>query len=218
MSSQLAITIWDLSPTGGDGAQGHAISFGGTTIPLFDKENQLQKGRQKCYLHRRKAADGLDSSTTPSTLPSPRRNDGKEKENEGAIDKESDELDRLEKLFKKHEMGEIPRIEWLDQLVFRGVEKRGLQASSTSLKTLQRRRTRKLSTILTLDGAKGNATTEGKEDDNIDENSIEDERFTLYIELPRFDFPIVYADHEYPPPPISSLQHLGLRSYHHIPP
>lgn len=61
LSSQLAITIWDVSPSGGEGAHGHAIPFGGTTIPLFDKENQLQKGRQKCYLYRQKAADGLDA-------------------------------------------------------------------------------------------------------------------------------------------------------------
>jgi phosphatidylinositol 3-kinase len=113
-------------------------------------------------------------------------------------------LDRLEKLFKKHEMGEIPRIEWLDQLVFRGVEKRGLQASTTSLKTLQRSRARKQKTIPTLDGQE-----EKNEDLDIYEDSVEDERFTLHVELPRFDFPIVFADHEYPPPPISSLQHLS---------
>jgi phosphatidylinositol 3-kinase len=207
LTSQLAITIWDLSPTGGEGAQGHTIPFGGTTIPLFDKENQLQKGRQKCYIHRRKAADGLDSTSTPSTLPTARRNGSKEKENERTVDKEGEELDRLEKLFKKHEMGEIPRIEWLDQLVFRGVEKRGLQASHTSSKTLQRRRSRKQSTIMTMDGTK--PSNDGQEDDGIDDDSIEDERFTLFIEIPRFDFPIVFADHEYPPPPISSLQHLS---------
>lgn len=101
-------------------------------------------------------------------------------------------------------MGEIPRIEWLDQLVFRGVEKRGLQASTTSLKTLQRSRARKQKTITTLDGQE-----EKNEDLDIYEDSVEDERFTLHVELPRFDFPIVFADHEYPPPPISSLQHLS---------
>ena len=79
------------------------------------------------------------------------------------MDKESEELDRLEKLFKKHEMGEIPRIEWLDQLVFRGVEKRGLQASSTSLKALRRRRTRNQSTVMTLDGTDENQSNGDKE-------------------------------------------------------
>ncbi|KAK4185098.1 kinase-like domain-containing protein [Podospora australis] len=31
----------------------------------------------------------------------------------------------------------------------------------------------------------------------------------LNIELPRFDFPVVFADHEYPPPTISSYEHLS---------
>ncbi|EDN95446.1 hypothetical protein SS1G_11324 [Sclerotinia sclerotiorum 1980 UF-70] len=207
LSSQLAITVWDLSPTGGDGAQGHAVPFGGTTLRLFDKENQLQKGRQKCFLHRRKAADGLDSSSTPSTLPNIRRNGTKLKGEDGLIDKESEELDRLEKLFKKHEMGEIPRIEWLDQLVFRGVEKRGLQASNTSLKNIQCRRTRQKSVVLTLDGAE--EKTYEIENEVSEDDPSKDERFTLHVELPRYDFPVVFADHEYPPPPISSLQHLS---------
>jgi phosphatidylinositol 3-kinase len=207
LNSQLAITIWDLSPTSDEGAQGHAIPFGGTTLPLFDKENQLQKGRQKCYLHRRKAADGLDSSTTPSTLASTRRNVSKGKGNiMEKLDKETEELDRLEKLFKKHEMGEIPRIEWLDQLVFRGVEKRGLQVSSASSKTLQRRRSRQKSGV-TSDGT-GEHEANGEKEDSEEDDTV-DEQFTLYVELPRFDFPVVFADHEYPPPPISSLQHLS---------
>ncbi|CZS91603.1 hypothetical protein WAI453_011791 [Rhynchosporium graminicola] len=206
LSSQLAITLWDLSPAGGEDAQGHFIPFGGTTLSLFDNENQLQKGRQKCYVHRRKAADGLDSTSTPAVLPKGRRHGAKRKGNMKAVDKEREELDRLEKLFKKHEMGEIPRVEWLDQLVFRGLEKRGLQASSTSIKALQRRRTRNHSTILTLDGT---SEKQSNSEQESDEDPAGDERFTLFVELPRFDFPIVFADHEYPPPPISSLQHLS---------
>jgi phosphatidylinositol 3-kinase len=204
LSAQLAITLWDLSPTGGEGARGHAIPFGGTTVSLFDKDNQLQKGRQKCFLHRRKAADGLDSSTTPSVIPKARRDGTKGKGNVEIIDKESEELDRLEKLFKKHEMGEIARVEWLDQLVFRGLEKRGLQASTTSMKTVERRRSRRQDTAISADGV-------GQEIPDADDLSdiAEDERFTLHVELPRFDFPIVFADHEYPPPPISSLQHMS---------
>ena len=169
----------------------------------------MQKGRQKCFLHRRKAADGLDSSSTPYILPKSRREEAKGKENVGTADKESEELDRLEKLFKKHEMGEIPRIEWLDQLVFRGIEKRGLPATNKSLMTLQRRRSRLHSTIMTLDGAGGGTMNGEKNGQEDDEDSTEDERFILHLELPRFDFPVVFADHEYPPPPISSLQHLS---------
>lgn len=204
LQSQLAITVWDLSPTGGEGALGHAIPFGGTTLPLFDSENQLQKGRQKCYLHRTKRADGLDFTSTPSIPTISRKNGPRGLENGDSEDKEAEELDRLEKLFKKHEMGEIPRVEWLDQLVFRGIEKRGLQNSNTSIKNIQRRRSRYREDTLGLDGANGK-----KENDDMEKDNVEDERFVLFVELPRFDFPIVFADHEYPPPSISSLQHLS---------
>lgn len=193
-----------MSPAGGDGSQGHAVPFGGTTLPLFDKENQLQKGRQKCYVHRQRAADGLNTSGTPSIIPPERRAPG---HNPDPVDKESEEMERLEKLFKKHEMEEIPQTEWLDILVFREVEKRGIQASSRSLKALQRRRSRQAGTVFTLDG------TNEKDGDTKEDPlavAIQDERFTIYVELPRFDFPVVFADHEYPPPPISSLQHMSL--------
>ena len=205
LSSQLAVTVWDLSPTGGKKAHRHAIPFGGTTISLFDKENQLQKGRQKCFLHRRRSADGLDSSSTPSTPPNSRRDVAKGTENISSVDKEAEELDRLEKLFKKHEMGEIPRLEWLDQLVFRGIEKRGFQTSSPSSISFGRRSSPQVNMVMTLDGPAGSSMNGEKDEDDL----TEDERFTLYIEFPRFDFPIVFADHEYPPPPISSLQHIS---------
>ncbi|KAH8594046.1 kinase-like domain-containing protein [Bisporella sp. PMI_857] len=205
LSAQLAITIWDLSPTGGPGAHGHAIPFGGTTIALFDKDNQLQKGRQKCYVHRGKTADGLDSSTTPAIIPTTRQNgSSRRKDSVGITNKESEEMDRLEKLFKKHEMGEIPRVDWLDQLVFRTVEKRGIQATTYSMRTMQGRKTKDIEPALNLDGQESTITEAAKSDDYVD-----NARFTLNIELPRFDFPVVFADHEYPPPPISSMQHIS---------
>jgi phosphatidylinositol 3-kinase len=196
LTAQLAITVWDLCPTGGDGAQGHSIPFGGTTFPLFDKDNTLQKGRQVCHLHRHKAADGLAATSTPATLPV-RRIGKNGKTDGGAVDKEQEESERLEKLLKKHEMEEIPRIEWLDQLVFRSIEKRNLIGTSTSAKTLHMGGSRRENEVTTLDG--------GQEKKAIEEDVV-DEKFTLHIELPRFDFPVVFCDHEYPPPPISSMQ------------
>lgn len=112
----------------------------------------------------------------------------------------------MEKLFKKHEMGEIPRIDWLDQLVFRGFEKRGLQASKNSLKTLQRQQNQmgeSPSGPGVENGAAPGQQSEGPEEDRRPSN------FVLNIELPRFDFAVAFADHEYPPPPISSLQHMS---------
>lgn len=206
LTSQLAITVWDLSPTGGTGAKGHAIPFGGTSLALFDKENALLKGRQKCYLHRRKAADGLTSST-PSSLPPARRTSERGQTERGVVSKESEELERLEKLFKKHEMGEIARIDWLDQLVFRGTEKRGLNSASSYSKNSQLKKSSQHKTVTTLDGV-GERIMDGGIVEGAQEAPVE-ELFTLYVELPRFDFPVIFSDHEYPPPPISSMQHLS---------
>lgn len=187
-NARLAITIWDLSPTGGEGAQGHAVPFGGTTLPLFDNDNQLHKGRQKCHVYRHREADGNDDSRTPSILP-------RKKARQGAQDDPvADELDRMEKLFKKHEMGEIPRVDWLDQLVFRGFEKRGLQSARSSPKSVQRQQA---------------APTDGSGENVIEKSHPEPSSFLLNVELPRFDFPVVFADHEYPPPPVSSHLHLS---------
>ncbi|KAF2969060.1 hypothetical protein GQX73_g4512 [Xylaria multiplex] len=201
LNSYLAITIWDLSPVGGDQAQGHAIPFGGTALPLFDKDNQLQKGRQKCVIHRHKQADGNDNTSTPSTVT---KSKDYSTRNGAAIvdDKEAEELERMEKLFKKHEMHEIPRVEWLDQLVFRGTERRRLKAARNSIKSTQRQSALK-------DTENEQEQNNGTELGNGIPPRPGPSKFALNIELPRFDFPVVFADHEYPPPPISSFQHLS---------
>ncbi|PHH60907.1 hypothetical protein CDD81_1068 [Ophiocordyceps australis] len=185
-NARLAMTIWDLSPSGGSDALAHAIPFGGTTLPLFDADNQVHKGRQKCLVHRHCRADGTDTSRTPA-LVSARMDRAK-----SSLDQDAEELDRMEKLFKKHEMGEIPRVDWLDQLVFRTFEKRGLQAAKSSFKVLQRQRA--------VQHAAG---------PDADQDASDQAVFLLNVELVRFDFPIVFADHEYEPPPISPLHALS---------
>jgi phosphatidylinositol 3-kinase len=95
-------------------------------------------------------------------------------------------------LFKKHEMGEIPRVDWLDQMVFRSFEKRGLQAAKSSMKMLQRQRA--------INGENDAEGQDGEDKDGRPGQST----FLLNVELPRFDFPVVFADHEYGPPPISA--------------
>ncbi|KAJ4263781.1 Phosphatidylinositol (PI) 3-kinase [Fusarium torreyae] len=195
-NSCLAITVWDLSPTGGKGALGHAVPFGGTTLPMFDEDNQSQKGRQKCLVHRHKHADGTNSTTTPALVSTKKKTS--RKSHVPPLDKDAEELDRMETLFKKHEMGEIPRVDWLDQMVFRSFEKRGLQAAKSSMKMLQRQQ-----------------AINGENDPDSQDSENEDGRpgqstFLLNVELPRFDFPVVFADHEYDPPPISALQNLSV--------
>ncbi|KAI0476169.1 phosphatidylinositol 3 [Xylariaceae sp. FL0804] len=201
LNSYLAVTIWDLSPTGGKQAQGHAIPFGGTTLALFDQDNQLQKGRQKCSVHRNKQADGNDNTTTPASFSKTRV--ASRKGEPVVVDKEAEELERLDKLFKKQEMNEIPRVEWLDQLVFRSAEKRGLQAARNSIKSLRRQST------LNHDGENGGGLNGAGAENDKDDPRPGPSKFTLNIELPRFDFHVVFADHEYPPPPISYFQHLS---------
>ncbi|KAB8648485.1 hypothetical protein FH972_026141 [Carpinus fangiana] len=191
LSSQLAITVWDVSPAGGAGTSGHAIPFGGTTIPLFDKDNTLLKGRQRCHVHRFKAADGLSSSTTPFILPLG-RHDQKKKE-QSSEDAEIAELERLEDLMKKHEMGEITENKWLDQLVFRHIEQ------------LQHSVSKKLNENSEYFTQSKDMVARAKSGAPLEE-CIDPGQFFLYIDFPRFDHPIVFTDYEYPAPPISTLQ------------
>jgi len=197
VSSQLAITVWDVSPTGGEGARGHAIPFGGTTVSLFGKDNTLQKGRQKCRIHRHKAADGFSSTKTPA-VPQPRKHRGAKDSNAPSLRPEEEELERLEKLFKKHEMGEIPRVDWLDQLVFRAVDKKRQEVEASARLAWRSMHSSKQVQSAANEG--GNPSSSEAEDDDDD-----DEGHVLIIDFPRFDFPIVFTDHEYTPPPISSL-------------
>ncbi|KAI9676128.1 MAG: Phosphatidylinositol (PI) 3-kinase [Caeruleum heppii] len=208
LSSQLAITVWDLSPCGGEGSKAHAIPFGGTTVPLFETDNTLQKGRQKCRLYRHKAADGLSNTTTPA-IRSAGRYPKKARSSAAETTREADELERLEKLLKKYGMKEIAHVPWLDQMVFRSIEKRekDLQARKRSLRPKRRLSDHDASNPAAKEGSdfpKDNK--QGSDRGGSDEES-EDEDFSLYVELPLFDFPIVFTDHEYPPPPISSHPH-----------
>lgn len=191
-NTQLAITIWDLSPLGDERNHDHSVPFGGTTISLFEDDGTLKKGRQKCKVYRRKAADGFSNTTTPSTPAPKRRTTQYVEEGPTAVELE---LERLEKLLKKHEVGEIARVDWLDQLVFRAVEKIKLEAEDAAKKRAIRNK-----------AAREKAFTEEGDDisapESVDDHDDE-ENFVLYVEFPRFDFPVVFQDFEYSPPPIS---------------
>lgn len=187
-SAQLSITVWDLSPAEDKDSNLHAIPFGGTTIPLFDKDNTLQKGRQRCRLHRFKAADGLSNTTTPWVIP-PARKSRKDAVQEDTVNEQIAEMQRLEELLKKQEMGDIPQNQWLDALVFKKMMKirnEALKAEATALNRRNR--------------VQSNGTN-GETAHNSDE-----ELFYLDIELPRFDHSIVFTDVEYPPPPVSDIK------------
>ncbi|GAU33793.1 hypothetical protein TSUD_221310 [Trifolium subterraneum] len=97
--SQLTFTVWDLSH--GEGL------IGGATIILFNNKKQLKTGKQKLRLWAGKEADGTFPTSTPGKVPRHERG----------------ELERLEKLVNKYERGQIQRVDWLDRLTFKTMEK-----------------------------------------------------------------------------------------------
>jgi phosphatidylinositol 3-kinase len=212
LNACLAITAWDLSPAGGRGARGHVVPFGGTTLPLFDRANVLVKGHQKCVVHRLREGDGSERTTTPASGDG--IGDGGRRASEDPVVAEmAAELARMEAMFKKHEMGEIPRVDWLDQLVFRGSEKRGLPEYRASL---QRR-------LVMARGGDGTSAAAAKPTTTTPTAAPAPgdrpgpSSFVLNVELPRFDMPIVFSDHEYAPPRISPFQAVGPDAAHPTP-
>ncbi|CAM0142069.1 Phosphatidylinositol (PI) 3-kinase [Umbelopsis sp. WA50703] len=129
-SAQLAITIWDIEKPR------NTVPVGGTTFKFFGKYLTMRKGKHKLYVWPGVEADGKAESATPSKL------------------QKQDELDRLEKLVKKHDTGDIQPVEWLDSLVFRQIER--IHQEGTE-----------------------------KSDD-----------LYLYVDFPKFDFPLVYGEME----------------------
>uniref|UniRef100_A0A803L0K8 phosphatidylinositol 3-kinase n=1 Tax=Chenopodium quinoa TaxID=63459 RepID=A0A803L0K8_CHEQI len=99
--SQLSFTVWDVSCCKEEGL------IGGATILLFNSKKQLRTGKQKLRLWLGKEADGAFPSSTPGKVPRHERG----------------ELERLEKLMNKYERGQIPRVDWLDRLTFKAMEK-----------------------------------------------------------------------------------------------
>lgn len=195
ISSQVAITIWDVSPFPDNDSPDHIIPFGGTTIPLFDEDGTLRRGRQKCKVYRKREADGEYPSSTPY-IPRPKRR-RKNEEIPRALPEE-EELERLERLFKKHEMGEIPTNIWLDKLVFQKVREKTLEAEEAARKRAKINRAAKEKKKSAKPKDVVNGAVFGDESSSSDEED-EEENFVLYIDFPRFDFPIVFEDHEYEP-------------------
>ncbi|KAL5119285.1 Phosphatidylinositol (PI) 3-kinase [Pleosporales sp. CAS-2024a] len=181
-SAQLTMTVWDLSPAEQD-SNLHAVPFGGTTIPLFDQDNTLQKGRQRCRIHRFQAADGLTDTTTPWVLPLPRRSRNAHMAQD-TVDEQVAEMQRLEDLLKKQEMGDLPTNNWLDGLVYKKMMKMRNEALKAEAAALHRQ-----------NKANGHAAAEDEQD-----------LFYLEIEFPRFDHAVVFTDVEYPPPPVSDMR------------
>ncbi|KAI5292533.1 Phosphatidylinositol (PI) 3-kinase [Ascosphaera acerosa] len=213
LGTQLAITVWDVSPLETE-AYNHAVPFGGTSVSLFDDGGVLRKGTQKCKLHRHKAGDGLANTSTPAApgktrLPQHRLVKG--------ITAEEQELERLEGLLKKHEMGEIPHVDWLDRLVFRAVEKKKVEAeAAASRRAAHNHAVQDAVRATAIGGVPGESfanhigphnVTDSDTDLDADFSDCDTENFFLYVEFPKYDFPIVFEDYTYTPAPVSTLAH-----------
>ena len=198
ISTHIAITIWDLSPLPPNGSLNHSVPFGGTTISLFDQDGTLRKGRQKCKVYRKRAADGHIPSSTPH-VPAPKRRRRNEDVPPPAA--EEVELERLEALFKKHEMNEIPQVDWLDQLVFKKVGEKAREVDEKARKKAHYRKSVRRKAQDGVDAANGRSNGANDSDDefNPDGELDDEERFTLYVDFPRWDFPVIFEDHEYEP-------------------
>lgn len=197
ISAQIAITIWDLSAVPMNETFNHAVPFGGTTVPLFDDDGILQKGRQKCKVYRNREADGKLPSSTPY-IPRPKRR--RRHEPLPPVFPEEAEVQRLEALLKKHEMSELPQNQWLDDMAFKVIGKKAREADEAarkraSFQNAYKRRKPKASEV--KNGKNGHLAEDG--DDTTGSDNEDEERFTLYIEFPRWDFPVVFEDFEYEP-------------------
>ncbi|KXS19899.1 phosphatidylinositol 3-kinase [Gonapodya prolifera JEL478] len=119
---------------------------GGTAFRLFGPSNTLKTGKHKLLVSTGKKADGRVESTTP-----------------GYVSGEDKEMDRIGKLMRRYERGDVQRLDWLDNLAFREIEKVNAKEVASS------------------------------------------KNLYLYIDLPQFDFPLVYQEREYSNPVSSRL-------------
>lgn len=131
LGAQLTFTVYDAASSVASRV------IGGTTLPLFSKKGTLKSAQHRLYIWKGIKADGSNETATPSK-----------------VGEMKDEMGRLEKLIKRHERGDLPRVDWLDKLAYRQVEK-VYQAESQS-----------------------------------------SDRLFLYVDLPRFELPIVYCEAE----------------------
>jgi phosphatidylinositol 3-kinase len=114
--SVLQLVVWDV-----DGP-GQARPCGVARLPLFGQSGRLKKGRQKLAvdIHSNEFSVSEELFRHYSTLIDhvPRHWERPDKDREPTL-----EIDRIEKLIKKHQRGNIPRVEWLDRLAFRSIER-----------------------------------------------------------------------------------------------
>lgn len=98
----------------------------------------LRRGQQRLFVHRGVEADPKPDTTTPSE-----------------VSTVEDEMGRLEQLVKDYERGDITKVDWLDRIAFRQIERaHAVSRNSVHLLTFrlrQRSPTNCTSTSISLD-------------------------------------------------------------------
>ncbi|KAM0746672.1 phosphatidylinositol 3-kinase [Meredithblackwellia eburnea MCA 4105] len=147
LNAQLTVTIHSNSNNN------NINVIAGSTMRLYGKKATLKKGKQRLFMHRGKHADPSAQSDTPSKVKlTSSATEGNE---------EQDEMGRLEKLVKKQERGDVVRLDWLDKLAWRELERVHAKEEAKS------------------------------------------KNLFFYLDMPKFDFPVVFSELEYPPPTLS---------------
>ena len=108
-------------------------------------------------------------------------------------------MERLEQLFKKHEMNEIPQNDWLDQLVFQNVGKKAREVDELARKRAAIAKAAKYRVAGLKANSRQNGNADSDDDSNSDAEAEDEEHFTLYVDFPKWDFPVVFEDQEYEP-------------------
>eukprot|EP00741_Cyanophora_paradoxa_P022587 tig00000248_g21812.t1 len=107
--ARLAVTAWESR------GPGEALALGSAVVPLFSRRGLLKQGRKKLTLVEGASFAGGRDGVPPGTGPAPTLAPPKPRP--------GDEMDRLEKLMRRFDRGEIPSVDWLDRLAFRHIER-----------------------------------------------------------------------------------------------
>lgn len=120
-NSLLALTVWDVYGC----TNAHAV--GGTVVSIFGKHGKLRTGMHDLRLWNDVEADGSDASHTlgklgSNTAVSVSAPSASAAETSGANRANEQLMANLAKLTKRHRLGQMAQLDWLDRLTFREIE------------------------------------------------------------------------------------------------
>jgi len=131
LNSKIKFTIWEPY------SSYESLPVGECTFRLFSKNNELKTGKYRLLVHQDTKSDGMDNSNALSKSEIPTK------------------MDKLNKKLREYDRGDIPKNEWLDNLLFKEIDNLLLKECNDS------------------------------------------PNLYLYIDLPQFDFPVLFNEKKY---------------------